>query len=56
VLQRVQGVPGVQSAAQGLVLPLTRSSENFGFIVEGSQHAGVRTSATITLVSPDYFR
>lgn len=57
VLQRVQGLPGVQSAAQGLVLPLTRSSVNFGFTVEGRPVTpGVRTSADYNSVSPDYFR
>jgi putative ABC transport system permease protein len=57
VLQRVQGLPGVQSAAQGLVLPLSRSSVNFGFTVEGRPATpGVRTSADYNSVSPDYFR
>ncbi|HET9363917.1 MAG TPA: ABC transporter permease [Candidatus Angelobacter sp.] len=57
VLQRVQGLPGVQSAAQGLVLPLTRSSVNFGFTVEGRPATpGVHISADYNSVSPDYFR
>jgi putative ABC transport system permease protein len=57
VLQRVQGLPGAQNASQALVLPLSRSSVNFGFTVEGRPATpGVRTSADYNSVSPDYFR
>jgi putative ABC transport system permease protein len=57
VLQRVQRLPGVQTAAQGLVLPLSRSNVNFGFTVEGRPATpGVQTSAEYNSVSPDYFR
>ncbi len=54
---RVRALPGVQSAAGGMFLPMTNNSANLSFEDPGHPAAtGQRSSASLDIVSPQYFR
>jgi putative ABC transport system permease protein len=57
VLERLQNLPGVESAGMVMSLPLTGSSINRGFRVEGRPEARADENVTMDfqVVSPDYF-
>jgi predicted permease len=58
VLQRIQEVPGIESAGMISFLPLSFSGMNFSFSVEGQASPGDMKLpfALYRVVSPDYFR
>ena len=54
---RVRALPGVQSAAGGMFLPMTNNSANLSFVdPEHPTAKGQRSSASLDIVSPQYFR
>ena len=54
---RVRALPGVQSAAGGMFLPMTNNSANLSFEDPGHPTAtGQRSSASLDIVSAQYFR
>jgi putative ABC transport system permease protein len=54
MLDRIESIPVVQSAAQAVFVPLYNSDSNWGFEIEGRHDEGVR-SAFYNLVSDHYF-
>ena len=54
---RVRALPGVRSAAGGMFLPMTNNAANLSFEDRGHPAAiGQRSSASLDIVSPQYFR
>ena len=54
---QVRALPGVQSAAGGMFLPMTNNGANLSFEDPGHPAAtGQRSSASLDIVSPQYFR
>jgi putative ABC transport system permease protein len=58
LLQQLETVPGIQSVGAVTSLPLSGSSMNFRFAVEGqpSPQSGTNNQAQYRAVSPNYFR
>ncbi len=58
VLERLQGLPGVEAAGMVMNLPLTGSSMNRGFRAEGQPEPRPDENVTMDyqVVSPDYFK
>ena len=58
LLERVRGLPGVQSAAVTSLLPFTDGRESDGFVVEGHEptSGGLATNFQRRTVSTDYFQ
>jgi len=53
VIERVRSVPGVSSAAESLLIPMSGSGWNQGVIIDGKTQEG---TAYFNRVGPDYFR
>jgi putative ABC transport system permease protein len=57
LVEAARGIPGVSAAAISTTLPLTGSTLDVGFDIEGQpQPPGSRRSAIYFAVSPDYFK
>jgi len=58
LLDKVQGLPGVMSAAVAGVFPLDKSpAQNGEFLIEGQQgNAAAKPTAEFNIVSPDYLK
>lgn len=56
VLERVKALPGVQSAAYTMAIPLTWKGGTTGFVVEGHPNPQLDHDAVTRQVSPDYFK
>ena len=58
VIQRVQAIPGAQSAGAISRLPLTPGNSSRGLIIEGRQNdgSGDGPGADYRVISPDYFK
>ena len=58
LLERVESLPGVQSAGTVTVLPLSGSNSNASFEIEGRPRVSddVRQNADYRMISEDYFR
>ncbi len=55
LLQRVEGLPGLRSAALTSVLPLSSNNSKNAFTVEGRESTD-KDWANLRIISPDYFR
>ena len=57
LVRRIEGLPGVKSAAAGNVLPLSGAEEVDGFQIEGQPAStGMVQTANFRWITPDYFK
>ncbi|MGB8340323.1 MAG: ABC transporter permease [Chthoniobacterales bacterium] len=57
LVRRIEGLPGVKSAAAGNVLPLSGAEEVDGFQIEGrAASTGMVQTANFRWITPDYFK